>query len=125
MQTASYVVQLVSCDDVPPFKHFKARADAVEYGRTRVQSGAAERANIYEVAGADDAATAIALWHAGNAAHIQTCSMQASDSEIAAANRRAVDTARKAGPFALLKYLGVFPRDAPDPSKIKRGRKDL
>ena len=23
MQTASYVVQLVSCDDVPPFKHFK------------------------------------------------------------------------------------------------------
>jgi hypothetical protein len=89
-----------------------------------VQSGAAERANIYEVAGADDAATAIALWHAGNAAHVQTCSRQASDSEIDAANRRAVETARKAGPFALLKYLGVFPRDAPDPSKIKR-RKDL
>jgi hypothetical protein len=60
----------------------------------------------------------------GNAAHIQTCSRQASESEIDAANRRAVETARKAGPFALLKYLGVFPRDAPDPSKIK-WRKDL
>jgi hypothetical protein len=72
MQSASYVVHLIGCDDDPPFKHFGARADAVEHGRSEVQSGNAELANIYEVAGKDGVA-AIALWQAGNATHIQTC----------------------------------------------------
>jgi hypothetical protein len=122
MQSACYVVHLEACDDVPPFKHFRARADAVEYGRSRVQSGGAELANIYEVAGADDAATAIALWQVGNAAHMQTCSRQASDPEIEAANRHGWETAQKAGPRALLKYLGLISRDAPDPPQIRRRR---
>jgi hypothetical protein len=117
---SSYIVHLEACDDVPPFKHFRARAAAVEYGRSRIQSGDAELANIYEVASADDTATAIALWQAGKAAHIQTCSRHASDSEIEAANRHAWETAQKAGPRALLKYLGLIPRDAPDPPKIQR-----
>lgn len=69
MESVSYVVHLIGCDDDPPFKHFRARPDAVEHGRSQVQSGNAELANIYEVAGADGAA-AIALWQAGNARHI-------------------------------------------------------
>jgi hypothetical protein len=117
--SASCVVHLIGCDDDPPFKHFGARADAVEHGRSEVQSGKAELANIYEVAGADGAA-AIALWQAGNAKHIQTCSRQASSSEIETANQRAWDTAQKAGSRAVLKYLGMIPRDAPDPPKLKR-----
>ena len=80
MQSASYVVHLIGCDYDPPFKHFGPRADAVEHSRSEVQSGNAELANIYEVAGSD-AAAAIALWQAGSATHIQTCSRQASDSE--------------------------------------------
>jgi hypothetical protein len=117
MQSTSYVVHLSGCDDATPFKHFRARADAVEYGRSRVQSGSAELANIYEVAGADGVA-AIALWQAGDATHIQTCSRQASDSEIETANQQASDTARKAGSRAELKYLGLIRRDAPDPPKL-------
>jgi hypothetical protein len=119
MQSASYVVHLIGCDDDPPFKYFGTRADAVKHGRREVQLGNAELANIYEVAGTDGAA-AIALWQAGNATHIQTCSRQASDSEIETANQRAWDTAQKAGSHAVLKYLGAIPRDAPDPPKIKR-----
>jgi hypothetical protein len=112
MQSASYVVHLIGCDDDPPFKHFGARADAVEHGRSEVQSGNAELANIYEVAGTDGVA-AIALWQAGNATHT-------SDSEIETANQRAWDTAQKAGSYAVLKYLELIPRDAPDPPTIKR-----
>ena len=115
MQSVSYIVHLVDCNDTPPYKHFRARADAVEYGRGRVQSGDAERANIYEVADTDDAATAIARWRAGSATLILTCSKQASDSEIEIANRDVWETAQKAGPRALLKLLGLIPRDAPDP----------
>jgi hypothetical protein len=116
---ASYVVHLIGCEDDPAFKHFGARADAVEHGRSKVQSGDAELANVYEVACTDGAA-AIALWQRGYATHIQTCSRQASDSEIETANRRAWDAAEKAGPRALLKRLGLIPRDAPDPPNIKR-----
>jgi hypothetical protein len=85
--SASYVVHLIGCDDDPPFKHFGARADAVEHGRSKVRTGNAELANIYEVADTDGAA-AIAQWQAGNATHIQTCSRQASDAEIEKANQR-------------------------------------
>lgn len=118
MQSASYILHLKACDDVPPFKHFRTMADAVEYGRTRVQSGDAELADVYEVPGADNAATAIALWQAGNAVHLQTCSRHPSDFEIDTANRHARETAQKAGPHALLRYLGLRPRDAPDPPEI-------
>lgn len=120
MQYVSYIVHLEACDDVPPFKHFRAHADAVEYGRSRVQSGGAELANIYKIAGVDNPATAIALWQAGKALHVRTCSRQASESEIEAANQHALETAQEAGPRALLKYLGLIPRDAPDPPKILR-----
>jgi hypothetical protein len=117
---ASYVVHLIGCDDTLPFKHFRSRADAVAYGKSRVQSGEAERANIHEIADADDAGAAIALWRAGNAAHIQTCSKQPSDSEIEAAQRHAFETARKGGARAVLKFLGLIPRDAPDPPKFQK-----
>ncbi|HKM70218.1 MAG TPA: hypothetical protein VJX94_09190, partial [Stellaceae bacterium] len=59
VQSASYVVHLVGCDDPIPFKQFASRADAVAHGRDGVQSGHAERANIYAVADTN-AASAIA-----------------------------------------------------------------
>ena len=117
--SVSYVVHLKGCDDDPPFKHFGARADAIEHGRSKVQSGNAELANIYEVADTDGVA-AISLWQAGNATHIQTCSRHASESEIETANQQAWDTAEKAGTRALLKHIGLIPHDAPDPPKLKR-----
>jgi hypothetical protein len=120
MQSASYVVHLVDCDDPHPFKHFTARADAVKYGTSQVQSGAAELANIYEVADTDKPATAIARLQAGKAVQLQTISRQASNSEIDAANRDAFETAKKAGARALLKHLGLIPRDAPDPPPMRR-----
>jgi hypothetical protein len=47
-----------------------------------------------------------------------TASQQAEMDDTA--NQRAAETARKAGPRALLKYFGLIPRDAPDPPKLKR-----
>jgi hypothetical protein len=119
MQSVSYIVHLIGCDTEPPYKHFGALADAVEYGNSEAQSGNAERANIYEVAGTG-LADAIAQWKAGNATLIRTCSRHPSDTETKIAHRQALDTARKAGPRVLLKHLGLTPRDAPDPPQIKR-----
>jgi hypothetical protein len=119
MQSVSYIVHLVGCDTESPYKHFGARADAVEYGNREAQAGNAERANIYEVAGTG-LADAIAQWKAGNATLIRTCSRHPSDAEAEIAQRQALDAARKAGPRAWLKHLGLIPRDAPDPPLIKR-----
>ena len=77
------------CDDPFPFKHFGARADAVAYGQSRVQSGAAEQAVIYAVADISDARPAIAALQAGKAAYVQSCSRHASETEIEAANEQA------------------------------------
>ena len=119
MQSVSYIVLLIGSDTKPPYKHFGARAAAVEHGNCKVQSGNAERANIYEVAVAG-LADAIAQWEAGNATFIQTCSRHPSDAEAEIAERQATETAQRAGPRAWLKHLGVIPRDAPDPPPIKR-----
>jgi len=65
MQSGSYVVHLVGCDDPIPFKHFGVRADAVAYGQSRVQSDDAERADVYLVDDATDARAAIAAFQMG------------------------------------------------------------
>jgi hypothetical protein len=119
MQSVSYIVHLTGCDIEPPYKHFGALADAVEYGNGQAQASNAERANIYEVAGTG-LAEAIAQWKAGNATFIQTCSRHPSDAEAEIAERQATETAQRAGPRAWLKHLGVIPRDSPDPPKVKR-----
>lgn len=119
MQSVSYIVHLAGCDTEPPYKHFGALADAVEYGNSQAQAGNAERANIYEVATAG-LSDAFAQWKAGNAKLIRTCSRHPSDAEAEIAQRQALDTARRAGPRAWVKHLGLIPRDAPDPPQIKR-----
>jgi hypothetical protein len=122
MQSVSYIVHLIDSDTEQPLKHFGARADAVEHGNCKVQSGNAELANIYEVAGTG-LADAIAQWDAGTATFIQTCSRHPSDAEAEIAQQQVLDTALKGGTRAWAKYLGVIPRDAPDPPEpppIKR-----
>ncbi len=120
MQSASYVVHLVGSDDPNPFKHFGMRADAVAHGESRVQSGDAEQAVIYAVADTNNARAAIAAVQRGKATYLQSCFRQASDAEIEAANEQAWETARRAGPQAVLKLLGLVKDTSPNPYKIRR-----
>jgi hypothetical protein len=120
MTATSYVVHLLECDDAVPFKHYSVRADAVAYGRSRVQSGDAEQADIYAVADTSDARAAIAAFKVGKASYVQSCSRHASEADIESANRRAWEAARKAGPRAVLKYLGLAKDASPNPPKIRR-----
>jgi hypothetical protein len=119
MQSGSYVVHLVGCDNPDPFKHFGMRADAVAYGQSRVQSGEAEQAIIYAVADTSDARTAITAFRTGRATYVQSCSRHASEAEIEAANERAWEAARTGGPQAVLRFLGLV-KGPPDPHKIRR-----
>jgi|SRR5689334_9491927 hypothetical protein len=121
MQSASHVVRLVGCDDAVPFKHFNVHADAVDYGRSCLDYGGAEQALIYAVADTSDARAAIAAVQAGKATHVQTCVRHATEAEVETAKEQAREAARKVGPRAFLKYLGILAKDAsPDPPKIRR-----
>ena len=119
MPSNSYVVHLVGCDDAVPFKHFSVRADAVAYGRSRVQSGGAERADIYAVPDTN-APAAIAAVQAGKATYVQRCSRHASEAEIESADKREEEAAWKAGSRAVLKYLGLVKDTSPNPPEIRR-----
>jgi hypothetical protein len=59
MQSGSYVVHLVGRDDPKPYKHYSVRTDAVRNGQDEVQSGSAERTDIYAVDDTNDALAAI------------------------------------------------------------------
>ena len=118
MQSGSYVVHLVGCDDPNPFKYFGMRADAVAYGKSRVQLGDAEQAVIYAIAETSDARAAIAAFQTGKATYVQSCSRRASAAEIEAANEQAWETARTGGPQALLEFLGLT--KGPPTPPIKR-----
>jgi hypothetical protein len=120
MQSGSYVVRFVGCDDAVPFKHFSVRADAVDHGQRRVDYGGAEQALIYAVADTSDARAAIAAVQAGKATHVQTCVRHATEAEVETAKEQAREAARKAGPRAFLKYLGLEKDTSPDPPKIRR-----
>jgi hypothetical protein len=120
MQSGSYVVHLVGCDDPNPFKHFVMHADAVAYGQSRVQSGGAEQAVIYAVADTSDARAAIAAFRTGKATYVQSCSRHASEAEIEAANKQAWEAARTGGPQALLKFLGLTKGPLTPPIKRRK-----
>jgi hypothetical protein len=119
MTAPSYVVHLLECDDAVPFKQFGTRADAARYGHDRVQSGSAERADIYAVTDTN-APAAIAAVRAGKATYIQSCVRHATEAEVETAKDQAREAAWKAGPRAFLKYLGVVKATSPDPPKIRR-----
>lgn len=87
-----------------------------------MQSGDAERANVYVVADANGTRAAIAAVQMGKAEYIQSCSRHASEAEIEAANEQAWEAARKGGPQALLKFLGLVKDPSPGPNKIRRRR---
>jgi hypothetical protein len=112
MQSGSYVVHLVGCDDPHPFKHFSVRADAVAHGQNAVQLGRAERADIFAVADTN-APAAVAAVKKGNATFVKSCVRHATESEIEAASQREWEEARKGGPQALLKFLGLIEQVAP------------
>jgi hypothetical protein len=119
MPSSSFVVHLVGCEDPIPFKHYRTRADAVDCGQRRVQSGDTELANIYIVADASDTGAAIAAFKMGKASYVQCCSRHASEAEIDASNEQAWEAARRGGPQALLKFLG-FKDPSPGPNIIRR-----
>jgi hypothetical protein len=116
-QSGPFVVHLVGCDDSVPFKQFSTHADAVRFARDSVQSDKAERADVYAVADASDAATAIAAVKMGNAAYVQSCVRHATEAEVDAAYGRTWAEATKAGPRAVLKLLGL---PSASPEKVRR-----
>ncbi len=102
-----YVVHLIGTDDPKPFKHFGERRDATTYARSQVQSETADRADIYLVPDASNAYAAIAAIKVGAATLIESRSRRASPAEIEAASQQAWEHARKLGPDAVLKFLGL------------------
>jgi hypothetical protein len=90
---------------------------------SHVQSGDAERADIYEVA-ETSARAAIAAFQMEKATFIQTCSRRASEAEIEAANKeieaanqQGWEAALKKGPEAALRFIGY---EIEDPVPFQR-----
>ena len=84
-----------------------------------MQLGEAERADIFSVVTTDARATIEAV-KAGKATYVQSCIRHASEAEIETAKEREWEQARKAGPQAVLKYLGLIEQLPPPPPPIKR-----
>jgi hypothetical protein len=103
----SFVVHLVGTDNPHPFKHFAQRVDAAAYAASLVQSGEADRADIYSVSDAD-ARAAVDAVKTGAAELIDSKSRRMSDAEALALQEQAFEDARKQGPRALLKFLGLI-----------------
>ena len=105
----SYVVHLVGTENPHPFRHFAHRVDAAAFAASAVQSGAADRAKIYSVAEAEPRA-AIEAVKTGAAELVDIKSPRATDADILAAEQEALTTARKQGMHAVLKLMGIMPK---------------
>jgi len=93
-----------------PFKAFSARPSAIIFARDQVGNDA-ERALIFEVADTDDARAAIAAVKMGEGEFVGTKCQRLSEAEEAEYKRartRERQRAKKLGPDAALKFLGLI-----------------
>jgi hypothetical protein len=85
--TMAFVVLVISAEEKPSLKVFRARLDARSYAQKQINEGA-ERTDIYEIPHIDDARKAKAALEMGDGMWLEAKSHNASTEQIEAAELR-------------------------------------